>query len=151
MEYTPIDLITAVPNPAADRAAGYGLESIIVDGNDADAVWRTAQTAYAKARAGDGPSLIEAKTYRHYGHSRADPGKYRPDAEVAAWMERDPIPFYRKRLIEFGFDESVVEGIDAEVLAQVDEATETAKASPEPSIEIVEQEMWADGGSAWRN
>ena len=66
-------------------------------------------------------------------------------------MERDPIPFYRKRLIEFGFDKSVVEGIDAEVLAQVDEATETAKASPEPSIAIVEQEMWADGGSAWRN
>ncbi len=151
MEYTPIGDVTAVEHPAADRASAYGLDSIIVDGNDADAGWRIAQTAYAKARAGDGPSLIEARTYRHYGHSRADPGKYRPDAEVQAWMERDPIPFYRKRLIEFGFDESVVEGIDAEVLAQVDEATETAKASPEPSIAIVEQEMWADGGSAWRN
>lgn len=151
MEYTPIGAVTAVEHPAADRASAYGLESIIVDGNDADAVWRTAQTAFAKARAGDGPSLIEAKTYRHYGHSRADPGTYRPDEEVKAWLARDPIPFYRGRLIEFGFDEAVVDGLDAEVLAQVDAATEAAKASPEPPISIVEKEMWADGGSAWRN
>ena len=110
-----------------------------------------AQAAFARARAGDGPSLIEAKTYRHFGHSRADPGKYRPDDEVAAWMERDPIPTYRKRLIEFGFTESVVDGMDADVLALVDEATEAAKASPEPAISELETEMWADGGSAWRN
>jgi pyruvate dehydrogenase E1 component alpha subunit len=151
MEYTPIGDVTAVEHPAADRASAYGLESIIVDGNDADAVWRVAQTAFAKARAGKGPSLIEAKTYRHYGHSRADPGKYRPDEEVAAWLERDPIPFYRNRLIEFGFDAGVIDGIDAAVLAEVDAATETAKASPEPSIDIVGTEVWADGGSAWRN
>ncbi len=151
MEYTPIGDVTAVENPAADRASAYGLDSIMVDGNDADAVWRTAQTAFARARSGDGPSLIEAKTYRHYGHSRADPGKYRPDDEVAAWMKRDPIPRYRDRLIEFGFAEAVVDGIDAEVLAQVDEATEAAKASPEPALSGLETEMWADGGSAWRN
>ena len=66
-------------------------------------------------------------------------------------MERDPIPFYRNRLIEFGFDEARVDGIDAEVLAEVDAATETAKTSPEPSVDIVLKEMWADGGSAWRN
>ena len=151
MEYTPIGDVTAVENPAADRAPAYGLESIIVDGNDADAVWRIAQAAFARARAGDGPSLIEAKTYRHFGHSRADPGKYRPDEEVAAWIERDPIPMYRNRLIEFGFAESLVDGVDADVMARVDEATEAAKASPEPAISELETEMWADGGSAWRN
>ena len=74
MEYTPIGDVTAVENPAADRASAYGLESIIVDGNDADAVFRVAQTAYTKARAGDGPSLIEAKTYRHSGHFARRPG-----------------------------------------------------------------------------
>ena len=99
MEYTPIGDVTAVENPAADRASAYNMEKIIVDGNDADEMYRTAQAAIKKARDGDGPSLIEAKTYRHSGHSRADPGKYRPDEEVKDWMEnRDPIINYRKRL-----------------------------------------------------
>src|SRR5690606_30554508 len=98
MEYTPIGDVTAVPNPAADRAGAYGLERIIIDGNDADVVYRTAQKAYAKARAGEGPSLIEALTYRHSGHSRADPAKYRPEGELEKWKERDPIKIYRERL-----------------------------------------------------
>ena len=95
MEYTPIGDVTAVEHPAADRASAYGLESIIVDGNDVEAVHEVARAAIERARAGDGPSLIEALTYRHGGHSRADPGKYRPDDEVAAWKARDPIPAYR--------------------------------------------------------
>ena len=78
MEYTPIRDVTAVENPAGDRAASYGLPKIVIDGNDADEVYRTAQIAYAKARAGEGPSLIECLTYRHAGHSRADTGDYRP-------------------------------------------------------------------------
>ncbi len=98
MEYTPIGAVTAVEHPAADRASAYGLESILVDGNDVDAVYEVARAAVDRARAGDGPSLIEALTYRHGGHSRADPGKYRPDDEVAAWKARDPIPAYRARL-----------------------------------------------------
>ena len=92
MEYTPIGDVTAVAHPAADRASAYGLESIVVDGNDVEAVHAVAAAAIDRARAGDGPSLIEALTYRHGGHSRADPGKYRPDDEVAAWKARDPIP-----------------------------------------------------------
>ena len=151
MEYTAIGDVTAVQNPAADRASAYGLESIMVDGNDADAVYRVAQSAYARARAGDGPSLIEAKTYRHSGHSRADPGTYRPEAEVKAWLERDPIPAYRGRLLSFGIAGDVVSGIDDEVKRAVDEATEAAKASPPPSIETLENNVWADGGAAWRN
>ena len=136
---------------AADRASAYGMDKIVVDGNDADAVYRVAQTAYAKARAGDGPSLIEAMTYRHYGHSRADPATYRPKEEVAAWMKRDPIPLYRGRLAEFGIAKSVIDALDAEVLAEVDAAVETCKASPAPSAAILDTDVWADGGSAWRN
>src|SRR3954471_16527408 len=79
MEYTPISEVTAVEHPAADRASAYGLPRIVIDGNDADVVYRAAAAAYDKARAGGGPSLIEAMTYRHSGHSRADPGKYRPE------------------------------------------------------------------------
>ena len=104
MEYTAIGDVTAVPRPAADRASAYGLEAIVVDGNDPDAVYAVAVTAVARARAGEGPSLIEALTYRHGGHSRADPGKYRPDEEVKAWLARDPIPRYRERLLATGAD-----------------------------------------------
>jgi TPP-dependent pyruvate/acetoin dehydrogenase alpha subunit len=151
MEYTPISQVTAVEHPAADRAAGYGLDSIIVDGNDADAVWRAANDAFAKARAGEGPSLIECKTYRHSGHSRADPGKYRPDEEVAAWKARDPIPMYRARLLEFGLSEAAVAAVEAEVVAEIDDATEVAKAGDPPSLDLIEKDVFADGGAAWRN
>ena len=151
MEYTPISAVTAVENPAADRASAYGMESILVNGNDADAVYRTAQTALDRARAGDGPSLIEAKTYRHGGHSRADPATYRPAGELEAWLARDPIPAYRARLLSFGIDGDVIETIDRESLAKVDEATEAAKASPPPTAEVLETDVWADGGAAWRN
>ena len=151
MEYTPIGAVTAVEHPAADRAAAYGLESIIVDGNDADEVYRIAQTTIARARAGEGPSLVEAKTYRQSGHSRADPAKYRPDAEVAEWLKRDPIANYRQRLVELGINEAVIAKIEAETQRAVDEATAQAKASPTPSLDAVDKNVWADGGSAWRN
>ena len=102
MEYTSIHDVTAVEHPAADRASAYGLEPVLIDGNDVDVVYRTAQRALDLARKGGGPSLIEAETYRHGGHSRADPGKYRPDEEVQAWLAKDPIPRYRARLLAAG-------------------------------------------------
>jgi pyruvate dehydrogenase E1 component alpha subunit len=151
MEYTPIDLITAVPRPAADRAAAYGLEAIVVDGNDPDAVFLTAREALARARSGDGPSLIEATTYRSGGHSRADPGKYRPPAEVDAWKERDPIPMYHDRLLSLGASEAALSEIEREVAAAVDAATEFAKNGPEPGEGALLTEVYADGGSRWRN
>jgi len=151
MEYTPIGDVTAVENPAGDRAASYGLPKIVIDGNDADEVYRTAQAAFAKARAGDGPSLIECLTYRHSGHSRADPGDYRPPGELEAWLKKDPVPRYRERLAEFGISQDVIDGMDAEVLAQVDEATEISKASPPPGLELIDVDVWADGGTSWRN
>lgn len=151
MEYTPISAVTAVEHPAAGRAAAYGLEPIIVDGNDADEVFLVANKALDRARAGDGPSLIEAKTYRHGGHSRADPGKYRPQAEVDAWMKRDPLILYRNRLIELGSPEDEVTGIEKEVQFAVDEATERVKMSPPPPLTVADKDLWADGGTSWRN
>ncbi len=151
MEYTPIGDVTAVTNPGADRASAYGLEPILIDGNDVDLVYATASTALEKARSGNGPSLVEVQTYRHGGHSRADPGKYRPDEEVAAWLERDPITTYRARLIEAGIDEAALDAIDAETTERVDRAEETARNSSPPPLEIAETDLWSDGSSSWRN
>ena len=151
MEYTAIGTVTAVPRPAADRAASYGLEPIVVDGNDVEAVYRTAQTAIARARDGRGPSLVEAITYRHGGHSRADPGKYRPAEEVKEWLARDPLPAYRQVLIGRGVDDATLDAIDKDAKDAVDRATEEAKAGAEPRLELAETNVWADGGHAWRN
>ncbi len=151
MEYTPIDVITAVARPAADRAPAYGLEPVVVDGNDPDAVFLVATEAIDRARSGGGPSLIEAHTYRSGGHSRADPGKYRPVAEVEAWLARDPIPMYHDRLLGLGAPEATLSGIEREVAAAVNAATEFAKAGTEPGEGSLLTEVYADGGSAWRN
>jgi TPP-dependent pyruvate/acetoin dehydrogenase alpha subunit len=151
MEYTAISTVTAVPQPAADRAAAYGLERILIDGNDADIVYRTAQAAFAKARAGEGPSLIECLTYRHSGHSRADPAKYRPEGELEKWKERDPVTIYRERLKQFGVGDQVIANIDTEVRKIVDDATEACKAAPMPPLDLLTTDVYADGGFAWRN
>jgi TPP-dependent pyruvate/acetoin dehydrogenase alpha subunit len=151
MEYTPIADVTAVKRPAADRAPAYGLSSLVVDGNDVEAVYGMARDAIDRARQGGGPSLIEALTYRHGGHSRADPGKYRPAEEVREWMARDPIPAYRKVLLSRGVDEAVLDGIDARAKEAVDLATEGAKAGPEPRLELASTNVWSDGTSGWRN
>ena len=151
MEYTAIEDVTAVGNPAADRAEAYGLEPILIDGNDVDVVYETAGTALDKARKGGGPSLIEAKTYRHGGHSRADPGKYRPDEELQGWLARDPIPTYRERLISLGIEEESLEAIESETDAVIDAATEVARNSPPPPVDIAHIDVWADGSASWRN
>jgi pyruvate dehydrogenase E1 component alpha subunit len=151
MEYTPIKDVTAVEHPAADRAGSYGLEKVVVDGQDADEVYRAAQKAYAKARAGEGPSLIECMTYRYSGHSRADPAKYRPEGELDKWKKRDPIVIYRERMKQFGIGEDVIAKIDAEVKQEVEDATEKCKASPPPPLDILATDVYADGGFAWRN
>jgi len=151
MEYTPIGAVTAVPRPAADRASAYGLEPIVVDGNDVEAVYETARGVIARARDGDGPSLVEALTYRHGGHSRADPGKYRPDDEVKAWLAKDPIPRQRARLLELGAEEAQLDAIDAGAAEAVAAAEAEAREGPEPSPDVLETQVWADGGSAWRS
>ncbi len=150
MEYTAISSVTAVAHPAADRAAAYGLDSIVIDGNDVDVVYETAVAAIDRARAGDGPSLIEAETYRHGGHSRADPASYRPAEEVAAWMARDPLIRSRERLLDRGVAAADVDALEATVAAEVEAAIDAARAMPEPADESLTTNVWDDGGAAWR-
>jgi TPP-dependent pyruvate/acetoin dehydrogenase alpha subunit len=151
MEYTPIRSVTAVEHPAAGRAAAYGLEEILVDGNDADVMYDTAVRTIGKARSGGGPSLVEAVTYRHGGHSRGDPATYRPPEEVREWLSRDPVQHYRARLAAEGVDESVLRQIDEEAQAKVDAATEEARNGPPARVEDIESQVWSDGSSTWRN
>lgn len=151
MEYTPIDVVTAVDHPAADRASSYGLESIVIDGNDPDDVYLAARKAFARARSGSGPTLIEAITYRSGGHSRADPGKYRPEQEVQAWAARDPIPMYHDRLLSLGAPEARLSSIERQVADAINVATEFAKSGREPGEGALLTEVYADGGSRWRN
>src|ERR1700739_861655 len=151
MEYTPIGDVTAVKHPAADRGPPYGLERIVIGGNDADIVFRTAQGAIEKDRRGEGPSLIECLTYRHSGQSRADPAEYRPPGELEEWLKRDPVVIYRERLKDFGVAEETISGIEAESKRKVETATAIAKASPPAPVEILTTDVYADGGWAWRN
>lgn len=151
MEYTRTSAMTAVEHPAADRAAAYGLDRIVIDGNDPEAVYLTTLAALERARAGEGPSIIECMTYRQCGHSRADPAKYRPEGELDEWLERDPVRLYRAKLLALGVAEAVLAQIEQETQAAVDRATEEAKASPVPAIEMAFKDVWADGGIEWRN
>ncbi len=152
MEYTAISDVTPVARPAADRAAAYGLPPLTVDGNDVEACYLTGRRALAHARSGGGPVLVEATTYRHGGHSRADPGKYRPAAEIEAWLGYDPVTVERARLISAGVaTDDVLTQIDQQVTAEVDAATEAAKNAPEPSVQTAFTDVWADGGWSWRN
>jgi pyruvate dehydrogenase E1 component alpha subunit len=151
MEYTPIASVTAVARPAADRASSYNLEPIVVDGNDADVMYATATAALDRARSGDGPSLIEAETYRHGGHSRADPAKYRPAAEVEQWLARDPVSTYRDRLLASDVAEDALAAIDTAAVEEIDRATEESTAAPPPRLDLVTQDLWSDGSSTWRN
>ena len=151
MEYTPISAVTAVEHPAADRAGAYNLEKVVIDGNDADEVYLTAVKYMNRARKGGGPALIEAMTYRHSGHSRADPAKYRPEGELEKWLERDPLKIYRERLVNLGVADATLKDIESDTLRKVDEATAAARASATPSLDVIEKQVWANGGAAWRN
>jgi TPP-dependent pyruvate/acetoin dehydrogenase alpha subunit len=151
MEYTPIAAVTAVPRPAADRAASYGLPPVVVDGNDVLAVRETVGDAVDRARDGEGPALIEALTYRHFGHSRTDPATYRPADEVQAWLARDPLTVARERLAGLGIEPSATAAVDARVERVVADAVAEAKAAPPPDAAQALTDVWADGSATWRN
>jgi len=150
MEYTAIADVTAVARPAADRAAAYGLAGETVDGNDVVAVRDTVARLARRARAGDGPALLEAATYRHFGHSRADPAAYRPAEEVERWLKHDPLDLARGRLVELGVSEETVTEADARARDVVERAVEAAKNAPAPDPRDALTDVWADGGAAWR-
>ncbi|MET9758956.1 thiamine pyrophosphate-dependent dehydrogenase E1 component subunit alpha [Streptomyces sp. NPDC006372] len=150
MEYTPIADVTAVPRPAADRAPAYGIPGEVVDGNDVVAVEEAVERLARRARAGDGPAVLEAETYRHFGHSRADPATYRPAEEVERWLEHDPLDVARGRLAELGVPEAAVAEAGERARAVVERAVEAAKAAPPPEPREALTDVWADGGVAWR-
>jgi pyruvate dehydrogenase E1 component alpha subunit len=114
-------------------------------------MYEIASRTVARARAGEGPSLVEALTYRHGGHSRGDPASYRPKEEVREWMARDPIVKYHERLKAAGVDEDTLRNIDDAAQRKVDLATEEARNAPPARVEDIESQVWSDGGSAWRN
>jgi pyruvate dehydrogenase E1 component alpha subunit len=126
----------------SERAAGYGIPGVTVDGNDVMAVNKAASEAVKRARNGKGPTLIECKTYRHKGHSRFDPAKYRPEEETAAWMARDPVISFKKKLLEKGIPEEFFQKIEDQVDAEIEEAVQFAQNSPHPAPEEALDDVW---------
>ncbi|MEU9171138.1 thiamine pyrophosphate-dependent dehydrogenase E1 component subunit alpha [Streptomyces sp. NPDC048420] len=150
MEYTPIADVTAVPRPAADRAPAYGIPGEVVDGNDVVSVQEAVARLARRARAGDGPAVLEAETYRHFGHSRSDPATYRPAEEVERWLKHDPLDLARGRLAEAGVPEETVTEADERARDVVQRAVDAAKNAPPPDPREAFTDVWADGGAAWR-
>jgi pyruvate dehydrogenase E1 component alpha subunit len=140
---TPCCESTAVEN-IADRAVGYSMPGVVVDGNDVIAVYNTVSEAVERARAGDGPTLIECKTYRWEGHYLGDPQVYRSKEEVAAWKERDPIRrFAEKLLAENVMTLDEIEESDRRARDLIAEAEKFALESPLPSIDSVREGLYA--------
>lgn len=142
-EYSPLRTTTPVDDLVV-RASSYAMRAHKVDGNDVIAVHTAACEAVELARAGKGPTFLECKTYRHRGHSRSDPGKYRPDEEVKAWLARDPLTVARRRLTEAGeATDEELDRVQAEVAAEVEAAVEAAKAAPWPELSEVTTHVYA--------
>lgn len=151
MEYSPISSMIPVDRPAASRATAYGLEPIVVDGNDVTAVAEVIGAAVDKARAGGGPALIEADTYRLKGHSAADAGAYRPAEEVQRWGGQEPLLRLRAALLAAGADEQDLIQLETRVAISVSGLADRVLAAPRPNPASVWTDVWADGGSRWRN
>jgi acetoin:2,6-dichlorophenolindophenol oxidoreductase subunit alpha len=130
-EFTPMAAVTAGAD-IAGRARAYAMPSAVVDGNDLWAVYEAARDAVGRARDGGGPTLLECQTYRHYGHSKGDPATYRPRDEVEQWLARDPLKRARNRLLEEGFSEEGIAGVEAATEALLEQAIQDALAAPYP-------------------
>jgi TPP-dependent pyruvate/acetoin dehydrogenase alpha subunit len=130
-EFTPMEKVTAGAN-IAKRAEAFDVPAAVVDGNDLWAVVAAATEAVERARSGHGPTLLECQTYRHYGHSKSDPGAYRPEGELEQWKERDPLVLTRGRLLEEGVDEEGVAAVEQAIREELDEAVAAALAAPYP-------------------
>jgi acetoin:2,6-dichlorophenolindophenol oxidoreductase subunit alpha len=150
MEYTPIGSVTAADHPAADRAASYRMPAEVIDGNDVVAVAEAVSWAADRARSGSGPAVLEAETYRHFGHSRTDPATYRPPGEVQEWLSRDPLDIARRRLAGLGVSSEDMDAVAARAAETVAAAVAEAKAAPGPDPAQAFADVWADGGYQWR-
>jgi TPP-dependent pyruvate/acetoin dehydrogenase alpha subunit len=133
-EYTPYRVTTPIER-LSDRGASYAMSSDSIDGNDVFAVREAVLSATDRARAGEGPTLLEARTYRHKGHSRTDPGTYRPPGELEAWLERDPIVLLERHLRDREVDQSRLDTVRGDAEQAVADALDRAKAWPEPGID----------------
>lgn len=143
-EYTPASE-TALVEDLAERACAYGVPGRVVDGNDVESVREVAREAVERARRGEGPTLIEAKTYRHGGHSRTDPAKYRPADEVERWKARDPLIIAEQRLLERGdVDRATLDAAREQALEQIRDALAVAKDAPEPEGALLLADVYVD-------
>jgi pyruvate dehydrogenase E1 component alpha subunit len=141
-EYSPIARTTPIEE-LADRADSYAMAKARVDGNDVGLVHSTVAEAVGRARAGEGPTLIEALTYRHKGHSRSDPAAYRPDGELESWLERDPIVLHERALVESGVEQERVDSLRAQAERSVEEALERARGRDDPAPESRLEHVYA--------
>jgi pyruvate dehydrogenase E1 component alpha subunit len=139
---------TAAPN-VADRATAYAMPGVIVDGNDFAAVAEASFEAVDRARAGEGPTLIEAKTYRTRGHSRSDRNRYRSRDEIEAWKARDPIARFEAEIIFFRIaNQAQIDAIASEAEKEMAEAVAEASASPWPAVADVARDVYSPPAGA---
>ncbi|MEC9358183.1 MAG: thiamine pyrophosphate-dependent dehydrogenase E1 component subunit alpha [Pseudomonadota bacterium] len=142
-EHTAYHLGTSV-DQIATRAVSYSMPGVRVDGNDPVAVYRVAKDAIERARAGEGPTLIEAVTFRFHGHVFGEGGEYMPRAELDAAMAADPFPRFRNRLLAEGVaDAQTLDEIDAQISAEVDEAIQFAMDSDAPTAIELKRDVYA--------
>lgn len=141
-EYSPVRATTPITR-LADRAASYGIPGEQVDGNDVLEVRAATAAAVSRARSGVGPTLIEALTYRVVGHSRSDPGTYRPAGELDAWTARDPIKRSEERLRANGLPQADIDAIRAEALRRVTVASKTARSWAAPGPAALHDQVYA--------
>ena len=144
-ESTPVEYSVKIPN-IADRAAGYGFPGVVVDGMDVFAVYEAAGAAVERARSGQGPALLECKTYRYYGHSGMDnPRSYRTEEEETLWKDRDPLDQFRDRVVkEELLTAEELDAIDQRVDRDMEEAAQFAESSPEPALEELYTDVYVD-------
>jgi len=141
-ESLPLSLTTALQD-LSRRADAYGFPGVSIDGNDVVAVWNATRKALDRARSGEGPTLIEMKTYRWFGHSDIDPADYRSDDEVEEWIERDPLPRYVAWLQETGvLDDAGLEELRQRIREGVEQAIEFAEESPSPEADSFLSEVF---------
>ncbi len=144
-ESVPLHLQTVLTD-LSDRAKAYGMPGVTIDGNDVIEVYETASKAIERARNGAGPTLIEGKTYRWYGHSEIDPANYRSEEEVTAWKKKDPLPRFEKLLL----DEGVLvsgdpESIKQDIQKEIEDALTWAEAQPYAPPEATYEDVFAPG------
>jgi TPP-dependent pyruvate/acetoin dehydrogenase alpha subunit len=139
----PVEKSMAIDD-VADRAEGYGFDGVAINGNDVLAVYQATQGALARARGGDGPTLIECKTYRWHGHSEHDKAFYRTDEELAMWKSRDPIPTFTTYLKNMKvLTDEKLKDTEERVKAAIDEAVEFAMNAPDPEPEDAVTDLYA--------